>query len=294
MKKKLSIVTEDDCSNLSKHIGTLGKLVIDEATSNWNILYDFYLPESYDVEKIKNTEITRNLELEQSWNQTFSKNASKKVVVGKFKQEHILSKEDQEIAFLKYNYLRSIVVDSLRSFRAKQDVNSIKDCIFYGKKALDVRQYIFSYNCGLIFQMIKRANGYVYNEILSNSTYVLLSCIDKFDISKGFQFSTYVTRSLHTNVFTKRNVSSRPGISLNDDFVHPVHLDDNENKEDIDHITKIIKDNDANLSEVELIVLKGRIYEDKTLDEISKQINKTKERVRQIQNQVFEKIRKVW
>jgi len=129
---------------------------------------------------------------------------------------------------------------------------------------------------------------------LSNSTYVLLACIDKFDISKGFQFSTYVTRSLHTNVFTKRNISSRPGLSLSDNFNHPACYDNHENREDIEHIKKIIKDNDANLSEVELIVLKGRIYEDKTLEEISKEINKTKERVRQIQVAVYKKIKDAW
>jgi len=130
--------------------------------------------------------------------------------------------------------------------------------------------------------------------------------VDKFNVDRGFKFSTYACRAIlkafsrtamkHSRHRTRFPVEFEPDLEKSDwiDKKRDVVEEDC-----IDELKQIVDRNLADLSDTEQTVIRRRFNWQQaeesplTLEEVGKIIGVTKERVRQIQNKALAKIRKL-
>ncbi|KKM20827.1 hypothetical protein LCGC14_1641580 [marine sediment metagenome] len=109
-----------------------------------------------------------------------------------------LTVEQERTLFLQYNYCRHRLarLQALqgRSFSTRR---SREMAMWYGR-ALDVRAKLARANLALVPAMAKRMNvpRVELGGLISEGYMVILRCVDHFDASRGFRFSTYACRSL--------------------------------------------------------------------------------------------------
>ncbi len=216
---------------------------------------------------------------------------------------------EERLMFLRYNYAklrlsrlqRAIKRDGLTRERAGQFLE-------WHRRFEHFREYLTRTNLALVLAMAKRTRlGDVdFAEIVSEGNMALLRAVDKFNVEKGFKFSTYACRAILKAFSRTAMKHSRHRIRF------PVEFDPDMEKSDwvdkkrdvveedcIDELKQIVDRNLADLSDTEQTVLRRRFNweqtEDQplTLEEVGAIIGVTKERVRQIQNKALAKIRKL-
>ena len=133
----------------------------------------------------------------------------------------------------------------------------------------------------------------------------LIRAVDKFNVDRGFKFSTYACRAIlkafsRTALKPSRHRTRFP-VEFEPDMEKSDWIDrkrDVVEEDCIDELKQIVDRNLADLSDVEQTVIRRRFnwqqQEDSplTLEEVGQIIGVTKERVRQIQNKALAKIRK--
>jgi RNA polymerase sigma factor (sigma-70 family) len=134
----------------------------------------------------------------------------------------------------------------------------------------------------------------------------LLRAVDKFNVERGFKFSTYACRAIlkafsRTAMKANRHRTKFP-VEFEPDLEKSDWADkkrDEVEDDCIDELKAIVDRNLADLSTVEQTVIKQRFNWDQsndeslTLEDVGRIIGVTKERVRQIQNKALAKIRAV-
>ena len=131
----------------------------------------------------------------------------------------------------------------------------------------------------------------------------LLRAIEKFDVSRGFKFSTYACRAILKGFNRMATKTGRyiqrfptefdPELERSDYDVlkHQIQQDNA-----VDDLREVLADNRANLTDVERTVITQRFALDsgdkkKTLSEVGLQVGLTTERVRQIQKKALSKLK---
>ncbi len=224
----------------------------------------------------------------------------------------LLTAAQERVLFLQFNYCRYRVVklkdklgDSSTTSRQAYPI------LHWDRRAEQYRELVAQTNLALVLAMAKRTrmNDVEFSDLVSEGNMALLRAVDKFDVSRGFKFSTYACRAI-------LKAFSRTGVKLSKyRQLFPTDFDPKLEKSDflqrkrdgveddcVDEIRRIIGDNCAELTDLEQSVIehrfslspcqtKKREYDPLTLDQVGKIIGVTKERVRQIQNRALEKIR---
>jgi len=221
----------------------------------------------------------------------------------------LMSTQEEKLMFLRFNYCkmrlgrlqRSIKREGLTKERGEQFME-------WHRRFEHYREYLVRTNLALVLAMAKRTRlGDVdFSEIVSEGNMALMRAVDKFNVDKGFKFSTYACRAIlkafsrtaqqHTRSRGRLPVEFEPEMEKSDwaDKRRDIVED-----ECIDELKTIVNRNLADLSNVEQTVLRRRFnWEQKsesplTLEEVGKIIGVTKERVRQIQNKALLKIKQV-
>ena len=145
-----------------------------------------------------------------------------------------------------------------------------------------------------------------FAEIVSEGNMALIRAVDKFNVDRGFKFSTYACRAILKAFSRTALKSSRHKMRFPVEFEPDMEKSDwTDRRRDaieedcIDELKAIVDRNLAQLSDVEDTVIRRRFNwqqnEDHplTLEEVGQIIGVTKERVRQIQNKALAKIRLV-
>src|SRR5690606_26211366 len=164
-------------------------------------------------------------------------------------------------------------------------------------------------NLALVLAMAKRTRmgDLDFADLVSEGNMALLRAVDKFDASRGFKFSTYACRAI-LKAFSRLGVKhSKYRQLFPTDFDPKLEKSDymerkrEEHEDDcVDEIRKIIRENRAELTDIEQEVIEHRFALGQkeqpdatpmTLEQVGKIIGVTKERVRQIQNKALQKIR---
>jgi RNA polymerase sigma factor (sigma-70 family) len=224
----------------------------------------------------------------------------------------LLTAAEERVLFLQFNYCRFMVA-KLRDQMRKRGLTAdlARKMLDWHRKAEGYRDQIAQTNLALVLAMAKRSrlNEVDFSDLVSEGNMALLRAIDKFDVARGFKFSTYACRAI-------LKAFSRAGVKLSKyrqvfptDFDPKLERSDFMNKkreghEDdcVDEIRRIIKENRADLTDIEQSVIEHRFAigqrrqqnpeaEPLTLEQVGQIIGVTKERVRQIQNKALEKIR---
>lgn len=221
----------------------------------------------------------------------------------------LMKTPEERLMFLRFNYCKLrlcrlqklIAKDGLTRERADQFVE-------WHRRFEHFREYLVRTNLALVLAMAKRTRlGDVdFAEIVSEGNMALIRAVDKFNVDRGFKFSTYACRAI-LKAFSRTSLkSARHRTRFPVEFEPDMEKSDWQDRrrgaveEDcIDELKAIVNRNLADLSTVEETVIRRRFNWEQqeesplTLEEVGQIIGVTKERVRQIQNKALMKIRGV-
>jgi len=228
-------------------------------------------------------------------------------VVDSSKSTPKLMKADEEkMMFLRFNYSK-LRLQKLQKKIEKDGLtkDTADEVVEWHRKFEHFREYLVRTNLALVLAMAKRTRlGDVdFAEVVSEGNMALLRAVDKFNVERGFKFSTYACRAI-LKAFSRTAIKAskyktRFPVEFEPDFEKSDWSDRRRNavEEDcVDELKQIVDRNLAELSEVEQTVIRRRFnwqQEEEsplTLEEVGQIIGVTKERVRQIQNKALTKI----
>lgn len=221
----------------------------------------------------------------------------------------LMTAAEEKLMFLRFNYAKlKLGVLSRRVRRQGLTRQTAQELVDWHRRFEHFREYLVRTNLALVLAMAKRTRlGDVdFAEIVSEGNMALMRAVDKFDIGRGFKFSTYACRAI-LKAFSRTSMKhSRHRMRFPVEFEPDMEKSDWADKrrdqvEDdcLDELKQIVNRNLADLSETEQTVLRRRFNWEQeedaplTLEEVGAIIGVTKERVRQIQNKALAKIRRL-
>jgi RNA polymerase sigma factor (sigma-70 family) len=216
---------------------------------------------------------------------------------------------EERLMFLRFNYCKLRLCKLQRLIKKNGLTRKRADeFLFWHRRFEHFREYLVRTNLALVLAMAKRTRlGDVdFAEIVSEGNMALIRAVDKFNVDRGFKFSTYACRAILKAFSRTALKSSRHRTRFPVEFEPEMEKSDwTDRRRDaveedcIDELKAIVDRNLAELSEVEETVIRRRFnwkQEEEsplTLEEVGQIIGVTKERVRQIQNKALAKIRTV-
>ena len=221
----------------------------------------------------------------------------------------LMKPAQEKIMFLRFNYSKC----KLGKLKAKIEKEGLTrdlgtEFLEWHRKFEHFREYLTRTNLALVLAMAKRTRlGDVdFAEVVSEGNMALLRAVDKFNVERGFKFSTYACRAI-LKAFSRTALKSsryktRFPVEFEPDYEKSDWTDrrrDAVQEDCVDELKQIVDRNLAELSDVEQTVIRRRFNWEQqdespmTLEEVGQIIGVTKERVRQIQNKALTKIRHV-
>jgi RNA polymerase primary sigma factor len=221
----------------------------------------------------------------------------------------LMKTQEERLMFLRFNFAKRRLAQ-LQAKAAKAGINrELADAlVLWNDRAQHYREYLVRTNLALVLAMAKRSrvNQVDFAEVVSEGNMALLRAVDKFNVDRGFKFSTYACRAILKSFSRSAQKVSRYYTRFPVEFEPDMEKSDWQDRrrdqvedECLDELKTIVDRNLADLSGVEQTVIRRRFnwkQEDQTpltLEEVGKIIGVTKERVRQIQNKALLKIRTV-
>lgn len=214
----------------------------------------------------------------------------------------LLSTAGEQFLFRKMNFLKYLAEQE----RLKDTPAGYKKCRQLLDDSEAVRNHIAECNLRLVISIARRFTNTTcdFDELMSEGNEILLKAINKFDVSRGFRFSTYATHSVQRHYFRytqrqqKRNTkefrsSSELLNELPESELDPLIA---EWIREEHRMTEVISRMAERLDERERVVIAGRfgLSNDgsvQTLRELAAELGLSKERVRQLQMSAVEKLR---
>jgi len=221
----------------------------------------------------------------------------------------LMKAPEERLMFYRFNYAKMRLSQMQRKAKREGLTKELaENFVEWHRRFEHYREYLTRTNLALVLAMAKRTRlGDVdFAEIVSEGNMALLRAVDKFNVDRGFKFSTYACRAIlkafsrtamkHSRHRTRFPVEFEPDLEKSDwiDKKRDVVEEDC-----IDELKQIVDRNLADLSDTEQTVIRRRfnwMQKDEsplTLEEVGQIIGVTKERVRQIQNKALTKIRKL-
>lgn len=198
------------------------------------------------------------------------------------------TREEEKMIFLQWNFARMKVAAGDPTWAAR---------------AQALREQITEANLGLVCSMVMKHSVVDgdRDDAISEAQAALLRAMEKFDLRKGYKFSTYACAAIFRALVRRFQRGSkrvqRFGCQHDERFDRPEPTDNM--PEDLAHLWHAV--GKADLTEQELDVLQMRFFDEPTLTltECGKRLTRqdggtsmTKERVRQIQEGALKKLRK--
>lgn len=221
----------------------------------------------------------------------------------------LMTAAEERVMFLRFNFSKR-KLQALQKKARKDGLSRevAEQLIFWHERFEHLREYLVRTNLALVLAMAKRTRlGDVdFAEIVSEGNMALLRAVDKFNVDRGFKFSTYACRAIlkgfsrtaqkHTRHRTRFPVEFEPDLEQSD---WPEERRDAVEQDLAEELKQIVDNNLADLSDTEQTVIRRRFNWEQqdesplTLEEVGRIIGVTKERVRQIQNKALLKIRRL-
>jgi RNA polymerase primary sigma factor len=221
----------------------------------------------------------------------------------------LMKAPEERLMFLRFNYSKMRLLKLKKTIEKDGLTKALaEDFLEWHRKFEHFREYLVRTNLALVLAMAKRTRlgDLDFAEVVSEGNMALLRAVDKFNVDRGFKFSTYACRAI-LKAFSRTSLKAskyktRFPVEFEPDYEKSDWADrrrDAVEEDCVDELKQIVDRNLAELSEVEQTVIRRRFnwqqQEDSplTLEEVGQIIGVTKERVRQIQNKALTKIRVV-
>jgi RNA polymerase sigma factor (sigma-70 family) len=221
----------------------------------------------------------------------------------------LMKADEERTMFLRFNFSK-LKLSKLQRLVKKNGLTRrrAEDLLEWHRRFEHFREYLVRTNLALVLAMAKRTRlGDVdFAEVVSEGNMALIRAVDKFNVDRGFKFSTYACRAILKAFSRTALKSNRHKTRFPVEFEPDMEKSDWQDRrrdaveEDcIDELKAIVTRNLAELSDVEATVIRRRFNWEQeqenplTLEEVGQIIGVTKERVRQIQNKALAKIRNV-
>lgn len=110
----------------------------------------------------------------------------------------VLTREQEGTLFLRYNYSKKRCIEYLEAFRSNPSKSNADSLAQWYSRVRSIREDIAKANLSLVLEIVKeRGPKYVgADDLVSEGNAALLRTMDRFDVSKGWKFSTYLWRSV--------------------------------------------------------------------------------------------------
>jgi RNA polymerase primary sigma factor len=216
---------------------------------------------------------------------------------------------EERLVFYRFNFCKMRLSQLKLKLRADgMTLGAAGEFLEWHRKFEHFREYLARTNLALVLAMAKRTRlgDADFAEVVSEGNMALLRAMNKFDVDRGFKFSTYACRAILKAISRSAMKATRYRMRFPVEFEPDLEKSDwhdcrrDAAQEDrIDELTAIVDRNLAHLSNIEQTVIRRRfnwkLAEESplTLEEVGRIIGVTKERVRQIQNNALIKIRAV-
>ncbi|MSR18467.1 MAG: sigma-70 family RNA polymerase sigma factor [Phycisphaerales bacterium] len=222
----------------------------------------------------------------------------------------VFTAAEERTIFYQLNYARYCMARIIkRTGKRGPDTATARTLLGWDRRVESLRDRIAEANLALVLAMAKRvrAGDGDFGDFISEGNMALMRSIDKFDVGRGFKFSTYACRAI-LKAFSRHGMKltkyrQRFPVGFDPEMEQGNHasdvrvLQDGESAAEVKHL---VQSNAADLSIVERRVLSFRFAlglpvgtAQMTLEQVGSQIGVTKERVRQIQNAAIAKLRVV-
>ena len=224
----------------------------------------------------------------------------------------LLTTQEEQALFLQFNYCR---------FRAAAAREAVLKNRSHPAKSLELLKWhqrasrlcsdIVEANLPLVLAMAKRTRvkQVDFVDLVSDGNMALLRAVEKFDVGRGFKFSTYACRAIlkafsrsgqNMTKYRKRFPTDYDPQLEPSDYTQSRHVEQEQHC--VDEVARIVDDNLAKLSKVEQSVIEYRFAvgslgkqlperQPLTLEQVGRIFGVTKERIRQIQKRAMGKIR---
>lgn len=224
-----------------------------------------------------------------------------------------LGQAQENRLFMKLNYARYRITRALRRTKTQPlTMDIVNEVLRWRKAELAVRSQITRANIPLVLGMAKKVKpGTVdFTDLIGEGNMALVRSVDKFDVTRGFKFSTYACRAILKSfsrvALMAHRYRQRFPVVFDPALEKSGHTQ--QKREDtrifcVDRIRQLLgsASEEGKLSEVEKQVLRARfgicesVDDEKpmTLEEVGAVIKVSKERVRQIQNKAMKKLRTI-
>ena len=216
-----------------------------------------------------------------------------------------LSADDEVRLFLRYNYARYRLGLLAQAQQRRFSKVRAKNMETWYRRAQEARTMIVEANMALVLAMAKRSwvANVEFSDLVSEGNMALLRSVEKFDVSRGFKFSTYACRAILKGFSRLATKTGRyrqrfpteydPELERSD---YDVKKHDMQRTDWVDTLRDVLTSNRANLTCVEQTIVTERFAlssrgKKRTLAEVGKLVGLTNERVRQIQNLALNKIK---
>jgi len=225
--------------------------------------------------------------------------------VGRMPHRTALSKDDEVRLFLRYNYARYHLQELIDKQSRRPSKPRALAMLEWHDRTRELRSDLVDANMSLVMAMAKRTRipNVDFSELVSEGNMALLRAIEKFDVSRGFKFSTYACRailkSFNRMASKTGRYRTRFGTSYDPDLEqsdYDVRKHEMQRASAAEDLREVVDKNRANLTSVErTIVIErfglGSTGKGKTLAQVGNLLGLSNERVRQIQKGALPKIR---
>ena len=221
------------------------------------------------------------------------------------RRRKVLSKADEAQLFLRYNYARFRLSQLAEKQRRRPSKARAVAMLEWHNRTERLRGDLVAANMSLVVAMAKRTRipNVDYPELISEGGMALLRAIERFDVSRGFKFSTYACRAILKGFnrmagkagryYSRFGIPYDPEMERSD---YDEHKHEMQQAGAVDDLREVIAENRADLTAVERTVVIERFGlggrgKGKTLAQVGEMVGLTNERVRQIQKEALGKIR---
>lgn len=226
-------------------------------------------------------------------------------MIGNLGPKTTLNAQDEVALFLRYNYARYRLSKLFEAQQRRRSRTRAKLMVMWFGRAMQARVDLINANMGLVLSMAKRSHvpAEDFVDFVSEGNLALLRCVEKFDVGRGFKFSTYACRSIlacFSRLFsTVGRYRRRFGTEFDPELEQSDHAATSHEaarKDIIESVREILAASRTGLSDVEQKVVLQRFGilsqgQGQTLAQVGQMLGLSMERVRQVQLVALGKIR---